>query len=175
MDILAHSLWTNLAFLKKYPDNKKQRLWAVFFGILPDLISFAPATIFGLFMSIGRNSAGHLLALTGSNFWPFVWARESYNYTHSLVVFLGIFLTVIAVRKGKIYWPLLGWTLHIGIDIFSHKNFYETPFLFPISNYRFSHGMSWGHPVFMAVNYSSLAVVYLVLYFILRRKHGQKN
>lgn len=167
MDILAHSLWTNLAYYKKYRFNRKQRLWAVFFGIAPDLVSFTPATLFA-FSHFGNRD--YLMQLANSSYWPFAWAQYSYNYTHSLVFFAVVTAIVLAIRKGKIYWPLLGWALHIGIDIFSHKGFYETPFLYPVSNYKFSHGWSWGDPAFMFINYGLLIIIYLSLLFFLKNK-----
>jgi hypothetical protein len=67
-----------------------------------------------------------------------------------------------------------GWALHIVIDIFTHKNFYETPFLFPVSGFRFSHGISWAHPTFMLVNYLALATVYVIWFLVLRKKYAKK-
>ena len=166
MDIFAHGLWTNLAFYPKYKNSLKDRLWAVFFGIMPDLISFTPATIFA-FLNFG---SGQLNKLATSNQWAFVWARESYNYTHSLITFAIVFLIALAIRKGKIYWPLFGWVLHIFIDIFTHKDFYETPFLYPLSHYKFDHGYSWGHPIFMLINYSAILILYILIGMVWKKK-----
>ena len=172
MDILAHSLWTNLVYYKKYRLDLRQRLWAVFFGIAPDLVSFTPATLFGL-AHLGNRD--YLASLAHSSYWPFMWAQFSYNYTHSLVTFSVVTAIVVSIRKGKMYWPILGWALHICIDIFSHRGFYETPFLYPISNYKFSHGLSWGNPVFMVVNYGLLLVFYISLsVFVNYRKRNAK-
>ena len=61
-------------------------------------------------------------------------------------------------------YELLGWTLHILIDIPSHSaTFYPTPFLWPISDYRFLSGVSWSNPTYMVINYSLLAVVWTVI------------
>lgn len=166
MDIFAHALWTNAVYYKKYRWNLKSRLWAVFFGIAPDLASFTPATIYAFLFSWGE----HLAYLANSSFWVFAYARESYGYTHSLVIFLAVTLIVTALRKGRLYLPMLGWLLHILIDIPTHKNFYETPFLFPLANYKFDRGVSWGEPWFMMVNYSALAVVYILIFTVFRKK-----
>jgi hypothetical protein len=77
---------------------------------------------------------------------------------------------VMVARKGKVYWPIFGWALHILIDIPSHKGFYETPFLFPLSNYKFDHGVSWGHPTYMLINYSALIIAYILIYLVFRKK-----
>src|SRR5690242_4422582 len=130
MDIFAHAVWTNVVFYKKYKRELRNRYLAIFFGILPDLISFSPVFIYSELSGIG------FFDLIGRNVWYVNWASNSYNYTHSLVIFLIIFLICGAVRMMKrkkfLFWPLLGWPLHICIDIFTHKGFYETPFLFPI-------------------------------------------
>jgi hypothetical protein len=164
MDIFAHALWTNAVFYKKYAQERTQRFLAVFFGIVPDLISFTPATLYALFSHSHFGPESFNMSI-----WVYRYAQQSYNVTHSLVVFAAVMLIVALVRKGKIYWPLWGWALHILIDIPSHKGFYETPFLYPLSHYKFEHGISWGHPTYMLINYSSLAVVYLVWFFVIRK------
>jgi membrane-bound metal-dependent hydrolase YbcI (DUF457 family) len=173
MDIFAHMLWTNVVYRKKYIDDKKNRLWAVFFGVVPDLVSFVPATIYGFF-HLGQ---GQMMSLIDSQVWVFVWARNSYNFTHSLVVFSLAVILVCIIRKGKIYWPMFGWLIHILIDIPSHKNFYETPFLYPFSNYKFDHGVSWSNPIYMLVNYGLLAIIYLIIFFSYKQylKNKAKN
>ncbi len=170
MDIFAHALWTNLAYYKKYRDDLKDRLWAVFFGIMPDLISFTPATLYALF-HFGQ--AKDFMSLASSNVWVFAWARQSYNYTHSLVSFAVIALIVLAVRRGKMYWPLLGWALHIGIDIFTHPSFYSTPFLYPLSDIRNRFAISWAEPKFMAINYAAIAVLYILIFTVWKKKDAQ--
>ena len=73
------------------------------------------------------------------------------------------------ITTKKNPWEILGWPLHILIDIPTHTyQFYPTPFLWPISTYKFD-GISWGTPWFMIVNYSSLAIVLITL-FVMREK-----
>ncbi len=74
MDILAHALWTNLAYYKKYPKDVKNRLWAVFFGVLPDLISFTPSTLYILFFHREMFSNYKLSLELGQSMWVFRWA-----------------------------------------------------------------------------------------------------
>jgi membrane-bound metal-dependent hydrolase YbcI (DUF457 family) len=167
MDIFAHTLWTNMVFYKKYKQEVRNRFIAVLFGILPDLVSFTPVFIYAFFSKTG------FLDLVGKNIWVVRYASNSYQYTHSIIIFSLAVLLVFIFRKflGKsaFYWPMFGWLLHILIDIPTHRGFYETPFLFPLSGYRFDHGISWGHPTFMLINYSALAVVY-ILWFLVWRK-----
>lgn len=178
MDVLAHVLWTNAVFHAKYDKLRKQRYLAAFFGVAPDLVSFIPATIYTLLNSkkilnfiegkdLTKISPEHYNAL---NSWVFDYAIQSYNYTHSLVIFAAVFLVVLAVRKGKFYWPLLGWGLHILIDMFTHKDFFETPFLFPISNVTNHNAIVWGEPIFMVINYGLLILVYAGLFWYHRKR-----
>lgn len=165
MDVFAHVLWTNAVYYSAQVREKAQRWWAMFFGVMPDLISFTPAFLYLIF------SGKHFgIEAFNSGIWAYRWAAWSYNWTHSFVSFIVVMAIVTIARKGRQYWPLWGWALHIGIDIFSHKGFYETPFLYPLSNYKFDHGIPWAHPMFMLVNYSLLAVVYLFWFLVLRRK-----
>ena len=60
-------------------------------------------------------------------------------------------------------------------DLYTHKGFYETPFLFPISNYKFDQGISWGHPTFMLINYACLAIVYVIIFFFIRRNRIKQS
>jgi hypothetical protein len=161
MDVFAHAAWTNLIFYKKLKQRKRDLWVAVLFGVLPDLLSFAPVFIYSWVFGTG------FMELIGRDIWVMRFAAESYKYTHSIVIFAILIALVAVIRKylGKnpLYLPILAFGLHTLIDIPTHKNFYETPFLFPLSDYTFSYGVSWAHPVFMAINYSLLAIFYVLL------------
>jgi len=228
MDIIAHGLWTNVVFHphtkrlakrlfgiknssskgdgpnrkssfgkgvgKEHRKEKLQRLVAVLFGILPDLVSFVPVTLFVLVSH--QNFSSRLLA---SNFWVFHYAAASYDFTHSIIIFLVVMVIVTVIRgifsanvsdgdnlsfvkksdllfnikfwlKRGIYWPMWGWALHILIDIPTHKNFYETPFLFPLSSYKFGNGIRWANPSFMILNYGALILIYLFWFLRIKKR-----
>lgn len=185
MDVLAHTLWTNAVFHLKYHKQRRMRYLAAFFGVAPDLIGFIPVFVYLTFSGkiFGGGTASHLFS--GTN-WTFGFAAEAYQYTHSLVIFAFSFLIVMAVgnlylkaKQGPLYrfwffWPMLGWALHILIDIPSHPDFYNTPFLYPLSNYRYHHGVSWANPTYMLINYSALIMTYVVLYIYQKRKNHEK-
>ena len=68
---------------------------------------------------------------------------------------------------------MLGWGLHILIDIPTHSyQFYPTPLLWPVSSWKFN-GFSWTTPWFIIVNYLAILLVYALLY-ILRKRRRQK-
>jgi hypothetical protein len=174
MDVVAHTLWTNAAFYGKYAKDRKKRYLAAFFGVAPDLVSFVPAIVYtvmtGLFSTTQQSHMAAYANLATAS-WPIRYAAESYNYTHSLVIFAAVFLIVFALRKGKPYWPLLGWALHILIDIPTHTDFFPTPFLFPLSEARNPIAITWAEPWFMVINYGALIAVYLIIFIYFRRKN----
>jgi hypothetical protein len=175
MDILAHGLWTNVMFRGLPPtrQSKKAIWWGILFGVLPDLISFSP--IFAvLFFNL----------LTGKQrfaSWPpdetmkvFRYAAKSYNYTHSFVTWTVILLIAWVILR-KFPWPILGAFLHIIIDLFTHPNFYRTPFLYPLSHIHNPYAISWADPVFMIINYTAIALVYIFVIPYWKRKFAKSN
>lgn len=162
MDILAHGLWTNIVF-RTIPQARDRKVlwWGIVFGVLPDLVSFTPVFAYLLFgLLSGFAHAWDDSYILNSAFGRY--AETSYNYTHSFVIWAIAFILVWMIFR-KLPVVLFGWSLHIAIDLFTHPNFYQTPFLFPISDYRNPYGISWGEPVFMIINYSALFILYLYL------------
>ncbi len=155
MDVLSHALWTNLVFKELPPE---QRSFVVFFGVLPDFISFARI--------IGKGFLQKILHYTDkplSTFPKFVF--KLYDFTHSLVVWLGIYLFLKIFHLDWAAFVFLGWGFHIMLDIFTHsRHFFPTPILWPFSHFHFS-GIAWANKWFMLFNYSVLTFLYLVFYF----------
>lgn len=184
MDVFAHTLWTNALFHIKYHKQRRMRYLAAFFGVAPDLVGFVPAFFYLVFSGsiFNRTVSSHF----DSSHWTIDYAAEMYNYSHSLVIFATVTILVTLIgnlykkyKKGELYtfwffWPILGWALHILIDIPTHPDFYQTPLLFPLSDFRNTHGVSWAHPTFMLVNYSLLVLAYVALYIYQKRKNHQK-
>lgn len=153
MDIISHGLWGGVAFGRK----NKRNFWTAFaIGMMPDLFSFGI-----LFMSnlLGitqgpQFSKGRPDAAMIPNY-----VHGLYDATHSLIIFLVVFLVVWAVRK-KPQWLLGAWGLHILVDIPSHsKEFFPTPFLWPVSDFTVN-GIAWGNPIIFIPNLILLAAAY---------------
>lgn len=164
MDIFAHALWTTAAYKQLY-DKKHTHLslkWAAFWGVFPDLFAFTIPFVM-LFVNL---ATGHLPRNTyGWDSGMQSLAYQLYNISHSLVIFLVTFLIVWALRR-KAPLVMLGWALHILIDVPTHvAEFYATPIFWPISGWKFTHGISWGAPWFMVLNYSSLILVYTYFFY----------
>ncbi len=155
MDIISHALLTNLVF-KDLP--VEQRSLAVIFGVMPDLVSFG-----GMFNSVFLRKVLFFKKPPQSIFPPYV--MRLYNIFHSLIVWLAVFLVLIACDLRWLAIAVCGWGFHILIDIFTHSaKSFPTPILWPISNFRFS-GISWSNKWFMLFNYAVILFLYLVFYF----------
>ncbi|QQS23226.1 hypothetical protein IPM19_01520 [bacterium] len=185
MDVIAHTLWTNALFHLKYQKLRKMRYLAAFFGVAPDLVGFTPLFFYLIFS--GKTFAGERFSFENDQHWTFHFASEMYNYSHSLVIFAAVFIGVLLMGniyfkvknrgayKFWVFWPLLGWALHILIDIPTHPDFYHTPFLYPISSYEVQHGVAWSHPVFMVINYTLMAMAYAAIFVYHSNKYGPKE
>ncbi|QCB46027.1 hypothetical protein [Hydrogenophaga sp. PAMC20947] len=69
------------------------------------------------------------------------------------------------------WWPLLGWRLHIVIDVFTHSaQFLPSPVLYPLTYWGFE-GWAWNQPGFLLLNDTALALVRAGLAHRWRRNH----
>ncbi len=168
MDFVAHGLWAGaFGALARFRLSCRLRvLPTVFWGVFPDLASFVPMGVVLVRNDFfGEPIAPRLL------FHPAVkqalprvlWPEVLYEPSHSLVVFLAVFLLLWLVFRRPVL-ALLGWPLHILLDIPTHgAGIYRTPFLWPLSSYRFS-GIWWSRTWFMILNYSLIVAAYLALF-----------
>lgn len=168
MDVLAHTLWTNAGAravnARAITRGKKGLVhvgWAAFWGVFPDFFAFTLPFVIALYSALFRGLSLSAMrgpaAVAGGGFDI---ASFLYQYSHSVVIWAGVFAIVWFFSKRPRY-ELLGWLLHILIDIPSHAiGFYPTPFLFPLSEYRFPYGISWSNRWYMIINYSALLYVW---------------
>lgn len=167
-------LWANYGARAGNTELKKKNKplislpWVTFWGVFPDLFAFTIPFCIAIFGAIfGGQSLSSMRnhhVLAGG----FDIASFLYQYSHSIVIWGSVFIVVWILSKRPRL-ALLGWLLHILIDIPSHAgSFYPTPFLFPISDYRFMHGISWSNKWYMIINYSLLLIV--TLYVFTRKK-----
>ncbi len=135
----------------------------MFWSAFPDVISFGPGVAAGLWLRLTGGAVpadGHLLphAHIGLPLYP---------AAHSLIVFLLVFVlgSLIARRVGT---ALLGWLLHILIDIPTHSSrYYPTRFLWPVSDFGID-GIAWWTPWFWWATYVALAAVFTALWMTRR-------
>lgn len=163
MDTLAHGLWAGL-LAKGNQKTKSVTWWTIFFGTFPDLLGFGWVFVYIFYQKIFLNISTTFGP--GAVIDPFIslWSNYTYAWGHSLLVW-GLVFTLVYFLTKKVFWPFFGWLLHILVDIPTHTiEFYPTPFLWPLSEYRFN-GFSWGQGWFMIFNYGSLLLVFLYLKF----------
>lgn len=151
MDIFAHALWSFLVFGRfDYWE------WAIFFGVMPDLLSFGSLFVQKMFiwkMPIKKMSI--------EEFPKYVLVM--YDLAHSLAVCIMIFFIIFFVFD---FFPLFlfAWPLHIFMDIPLHeKNFFGTKFFYPFLDYRIN-GWSWSIPMLMVANYLLIFLGYLIAF-----------
>ena len=86
-----------------------------------------------------------------------------YPAAHSLIVFLLVF-TIATVLARRVVFAMLGWLLHILIDIPTHSlRYYATRFLWPIWDFRID-GIAWWRPWFWVTTYVVLVAAYSLMW-----------
>jgi len=158
MDIIAHALWTTAAATtaRRRLHRKIHLGWAAFWGVFPDVFSFAiPAVVRIWWYATGTTKSLMPDAHSPQRF-QFVW--QLYHCSHSLLVFAAVFGLVWAIVRRPVL-EILGWGLHILIDIPTHQGIFAVHFLWPVSSYGFD-GIRWENHWFLAVNYGVLILVF---------------
>ena len=141
MDFIFHGA-TNVALQKTIEQKKEtprvrwQGWWYAFlWGAIADLVPFTVPVVYSIFKGIAF--------WAGENPEMLQVSQNMYQYTHSLVIFGALFLLVRAITK-KWHLPMLGWALHIVMDMPLHApEYFPTPFLFPLSSWTLPFGISW--------------------------------
>jgi hypothetical protein len=173
MDILAHALWTTAAAV---PARQKlsrpfSLRWAAFWGVFPDLFSFTvPAVLRIWWYATGVTHSLRPDPVSAKRL-QFVW--QLYHCSHSLVTFSAVFAVVWLVA-GRPVLEMLGWCLHILLDIGTHQGIFAIHFLWPFSAYSVS-ALRWENPTFFAANYGALLLVYSWLRARYRRTRSEKQ
>ena len=154
MDTISHALWGKGLF-----GYRKYRYLSFVFGAIPDLLSFGIYFLFNLILNPSTIKFGkpNLSEIPE-------WVFSLYNFSHSLIISI-IFILIIYKINREISFTMLAWPFHILLDFFTHSiDFFPTPILWPISNYRFD-GIPWSNSYIMITN-----IVCIFLIFIYRRR-----
>jgi len=157
MDIVAHALWTGVA-AKVAGEKAGKPLragWAAFWGVFPDLFTFTIPAMLRIWWYATGTTHSLMPDPVSAKRLQFAW--QLYHGSHSLLVFCIVFGFVWAIR-GRPVLEMLGWALHILIDIFTHQGMFAVHFLWPVSSYGFQ-GIRWEGRWFMAANYTVLCIV----------------
>ena len=151
MDTFSHALYG-----KGFFGYRKYRWTSFLFGALPDLSSFGIYFLSQLFSNFhglknGRPSIEEI---------P-IWVVELYNISHSLITAF-VFIAFVYFIKKDLTWPMLAWPVHIIVDLFTHSiEFFPTPILWPLSNYRFD-GIPWSNIYVFTTN---IVLIFLIFFY----------
>jgi len=153
MDILSHGLWGGIAFGR----SSRRSFWRAFaIGLAPDLLSFG---ILWAAAMLGFSAKPDFSRGTPPESSIPRYVHLLYTVTHSFIVFSTAFLAVWFLRKHPA-WELGAWGLHVLMDVPTHSfAFFPTPFLWPLSNWRFD-GWQWMTPAILIPDYVVLLLLY---------------
>ena len=194
MDIFSHGLWAGAAAKGINLKRKKSlNVWLMaFWGVFPDLFAFTIPFVWLFFNLLSGNiNLSDIHRPTGAepeskmlfgngntqqtqSSISFL-TSSLYDISHSLIIFRLIVALVILVKnllkkENIVPWEMGGWLLHILMDIPTHSYaFYPTPVFWPLGGWKFN-GWSWAHPLFMAINYSAIVIVYLTIRYFRKKK-----
>lgn len=167
LDIIAHGISAAAAGVGVRRSKLRIRLgWAVFFGVVPDLVTFTIPACLRVFWWATGASPSLLPTPDGPHF---EWVWSVYNAAHSLVVFAVVFGGLWVVARRPVL-EALGWLLHILLDIFTHRGIFAVQFLWPASSAHLD-GTPWETPWLLAATYATLAVAGLLLWRGRRSPH----
>ncbi len=163
MDILAHGLWATLIFKNAPPTT---RTVGIALSLAPDLIAFVPNAVYSvitnnykMWFKVSEDTVENM-----ANRVP-PWVYRIYDVTHSIPLWIIGFSIAWAIM-GSVPWAAFGWLLHIIVDIPTHsRKFFPTPFLWPLSSYKFD-GYNWEAKWYMIANYVVLLAFYLRLHIL---------
>lgn len=173
MDIFAHALWSagGALPLRRRLHRPLSLRWAIFWGVFPDVFSFAIPALVRICWYVSGTTKSLLPDPHGPQHFRYVWTL--YYASHSLLVFGMIFgLAWLLARRPSL--EMLGWLLHILIDIPTHQGMFALHFLWPLSSYGVS-GFRWENHWFTAANYAALFLLYSWMWIESRRRRSSTD
>jgi membrane-bound metal-dependent hydrolase YbcI (DUF457 family) len=155
MDTLSHALWGYGLF-----GYKRYAKLALFFGAMPDLISF------GIYLVMrvldGSYQFGPPPLETIPN-----WLFTAYSFGHSFVIAFSV-IGLVAFWRRDIAFAVLGWPFHIVLDFPFHSfQYFPTPMFWPLSDFKID-GIPWNNPWIWFPNVAGIII--LLIY-----RHKQKK
>ncbi|MFA6329659.1 MAG: hypothetical protein WCX64_03170 [Candidatus Micrarchaeia archaeon] len=163
VDVVSHALWAYALF-----HHQPDAYWYAAFTLLPDLLWAIPAIV-GFFMSgmgIGqlRKMRWRLPHESDSKKPYFVFVKTAYHASHSWLVMAVLSAIVAAVFPAFALPFAVGVFLHLGLDLFVHKDSFagQVP-LYPLSNLKVGGFVHWSDRKFIAANYALLIIAYALI------------
>lgn len=170
MDLVSHGLWSYAGARAINLRGDRQRLrplLAAAFGMVPDVIAFAPLTVWSAVQLVNGNAhlGGHRAAeeyIARNVPWLQTLTTELYGASHSLVIWAVVFFLLLASRR---WWrESFAWLIHIAIDIPTHsRQSYPTPAFWPLSDWTFD-GVTWRSAAILVPNFVLLAIALFAVF-----------
>ena len=162
MDTLSHALWGYGLFGHKPNGRKKLAKTALFFGAMPDLISFGIFFVMRVLQGQWQPGPPPLATIPD-------WLYFNYSLGHSFIISFAV-IGLIAIKNKDLAFAMLAWPFHIVLDFPFHSfKYFPTPIFWPLSDYKID-GIPWSHWYIWWPN-----VAGLVLLFAYRAKQKRKN
>lgn len=177
MDLISHTLWAGAAaeaLRRRGYFTRRDVFGAMAFGAAPDLVGAVP-----VLASVASGPEPlhvlyrYAMAVPGTEPILAGWARLLEHHfhcsAHSLVIL--IVCTVLALRFARAIAPsLLGWWLHLLLDIPTHsEEYYAVTLFYPFTEWSFD-GIAWTDPAVLATNYALLAAAGISLWLTRKRR-----
>jgi len=146
MDTLSHALWGYGLF-----GHKRHAALALFFGAMPDLISF------GAFMVVQLVTGAWHIGLPPLAILP-DWLFANYAIGHSFVICLPLVL-IMSLWRRDLGFAMLAWPFHIVLDFPFHAlAYFPTQIFWPISDFKVD-GIPWSRGYIWLPNVASLVIL----------------
>ena len=182
MDIVAHVLWAGAGarlLRSTMPVSRATFVWMVGLAAAPDIVPMLPVAAYALTDPRSLQFAlAYITATPGLEPTMPDWVSSLTHHLHCAmhsVVVLGVLTAFLWHVRGRFPIALLGWWSHVLIDIPTHSaDYYAVPLFYPLSDMAFN-GIAWTSPSFMAINYASLAMIYVWLYRRRRMHRTQQH
>ena len=111
MDTLSHAFWGGGLF-----GYRGQKCLAVFFGVMPDIVSFGALFVIKFFNgTLSYSGIPSLESLSQLAPYP-DWLFFMDNLSHSFIVAFSCIAIVYFINKDFV-WPMLAWPFHILLDL----------------------------------------------------------
>ena len=143
--------------------ERSQVVVAVALGALPDIAQLLPVAAWGL--ATGDASVIGLFAMATPGNEPQIPAsvrmasHHLHCSLHSVPIAAAVGAAVWYIRRA-LWIPLIGWWLHIALDIPTHsREYYAVPLLYPFTYWGFD-GIPWTNSWILGLNYTALAATY---------------
>lgn len=169
MDVVAHGLWAAVMCRwrgRRQPIARGTTRWTIGLAVAPDLVQLTPIVTAALITPQGWSAMrAYFHALPG--YQPVLPPQVEFIAHHlhcglhsALVAAVVTLLSWMFLRR--FWWPLLGWWMHIVIDVLTHSSdFYPSPVLYPISERGFD-GWAWNDPWQLTLNYGLIVIFWFI-------------